>query len=67
MLYQISEAQKKMNRLYKENGYLVRISNDYDQIIRIIKEYMGGARIPCKYCYVSKETYKKYFHKLYIT
>lgn len=67
--YQISEAQKRMKRLYKMNGYLFKISNDYDQIIKTINKYMKYKRLPCRYCsrkFKTEESllnHKKYIHK----
>ena len=34
--YQIAEAQKEMNKRYKENGYYFILSNDYDLIIQYL-------------------------------
>ena len=42
--YQISEAQKKMKKLYRANGYYFLKSNDYDCITKNINDYMEGVR-----------------------
>lgn len=61
--YLISDAQKEMKKRYKETCYYFTLSNDYDYIAKEIHTYMGGVRVPCKYCeksFLSKETQKTY-------
>jgi prophage antirepressor-like protein len=66
----ISDSQAKMMNAYKDNGFKVLISNDYDEIIMQIIEYFKDVRIKCQYCsckFKSKKTIKnhhKYFHKI---
>lgn len=70
--YQISQAQKHMRPLYKMNGYLFKISIDYDEIISILNEYMKEIRIPCRFClsqkrFKTQESYKNkknYFQEM---
>ena len=63
-IYQVSEAQKDMKKRYVDNGYAFILSNNYDKITKAIHEYMGGIRVPCKYCekiFHSKETRKTHY------
>ena len=48
--YEVSESQLKMKEKYKKNSYVFILSNDYDQISKLIHKYMAGVRIPCEYC-----------------
>ena len=48
--YHVSEAQKKVKKKYRNNGYAFVLSNDYDKICMNIHEYMKGIKLPCKYC-----------------
>lgn len=71
--YKISEAQLEIKKRYKQNGYRILISNDYDEIIAFLNKHMWGVRIPCRYCanqYLSKNTCKAHlqsFHKKLFT
>ena len=46
----LSYNQSKMLRQYQNNGFKTLISNDYDQIIEQIIEYLRDVRIKCSYC-----------------
>ena len=46
----ISENQLKMEINYKQNGLKTLISNDYNNIIYEIINYMSNTRIKCQYC-----------------
>ena len=70
--YQVSQAQKEMKHLYRENGCYFLLSNDhdYDLITKNIHEYMTGVCIPCKYCeksFLTKETRKTYYQVIHRT
>ena len=66
----ISNSQKEMQRRYIQNGYQFIISNNYDEIIKTIHDYMVDIRILRKYCdrkFKDKHTlekHNKYFHKI---
>ena len=68
--YCVSEAQLKMKKKYKDNGYAFLLSNDYDSISKKIHLYMDGVRILCEYCpkaFCSKTTlnnHYKVFHRI---
>ena len=69
--YVISDCQKEMQQKYILNGYKFIISNDYDEIIKTIHDYMLGIRVSCQYCMRkfknnhTLEKHNKYFHKIY--
>ena len=69
--YIISNSKKKMQQQYIQNGYQFFISNNYDEIIKTIHDYMVDIRILCKCCnrkFKKKHTlekHNKYFHKIY--
>lgn len=44
----LSEAQKELLGRYEDNGYLIMVGNDYDEIIRSINKYCEGIRLPCE-------------------
>lgn len=48
--YQVSNAQLDMTKRFKENGFRFVISSDYDIIIRVLNNYMGGIRVPRQNC-----------------
>ena len=48
--YSVSESQLKMKDKYCKNNYAFILSNDYDQISKLLHKYMAGVRIPCEYC-----------------
>ena len=66
----ISEPQKLMQEKYNLNGFKTLISNDYNQIIVEIIEYMRETRIKCQHCktkFKSNQTLKSHlisFHKI---
>ena len=66
----ISEPQKLMQEKYNLNGFKTLISNDYNQIIVEIIEYMRETRIKCQHCktkFKSNQTLKSHlisFHKM---
>ena len=68
--YCVSEAQLKMKKKYKDNGYAFLLSNDYDSISKKIHLYMDGVRILCEYCpkaFCNKTTlnnHYKVFHRI---
>ena len=68
--YCVSEAQLKMKKKYKDNGYAFLLNNDYDSISKNIHKYMAGVRIRCEYCpkaFCSKttlNTHYKAFHRI---
>ena len=65
----LSEQQSVILNEYKNNGFKVLVSNDYDEIITELIHYFDGVRIKCNYCknkLKSNKTLKnhlKYFHK----
>ena len=62
--YHVSEAQLKMKKKYRNNGYAFILSNDYDKISKNIHEYMKGIRVPCKFCikqFLNKDTLKMHY------
>lgn len=67
---ELSEHQTAMLEEYKNNGYKVLVSNDYDEIVIELYNYFQGVRVKCKYCdrkFKSTKTMKKhhkYFHKI---
>ena len=46
----VSENQIKMKENYETNGFKTLISNNYDQVITEIIEYMRETRVKCMYC-----------------
>ena len=48
--YCVTESQLKMKEKYCNNEYAFILSNDYDNISKLIHKYMAGVRIPCEYC-----------------
>ena len=66
----ISNSQKEMQRRYIQNGYQFISSNNYDEIIKTIHDYMVDICILRKYCdrkFKDKHTlekHNKYFHKI---
>ena len=65
----LSEQQSVILNEYKNNGFKVLVSNDYDEILTEIIHYFDGVRIKCNHCknkLKSNKTLKnhlKYFHK----
>ena len=48
--YERSEAQLKMKKLYRKNGFSFMISNDYDLITKHLNLYIEDNRLPCNMC-----------------
>ena len=46
----LSDKQYSFLNMSKINGHQILISNDYDQIIKVIIEYMQDTRLLCVYC-----------------
>ena len=65
----LSEQQSVILNEYKNNGFKVLVSNDYDEIITELIHYFDGVRIKCNYCKNKLKSTKtlnnhlKYFHK----
>ena len=67
--YQISDAQRKMKKRYKENCYQFILRIDYDHICEEVHNYMAGIRVPCKYCdkaFLNKETQKTHYKTIHL-
>ena len=68
---QLSEDQKVILQEYRNNGFKVLVSNDYDEILEEIIHYFDGVRIKCNHCsrkFKSSKTLKNHFkhiHKLF--
>ena len=68
--YCVSEAQLKMKEKYLQNEYSFILSNDYDEISKLIHKYFTGVRIPCEYCAKAfcktktLNTHYKIFHRI---
>lgn len=66
----ISDNQLKMELKYKQNGFKTLISNDYNDIICQIIEYMSNTRIKCQHCEMKFKSIKtlgnhhKFFHRI---
>ena len=66
----ISDAQQGMQSKYAQNNFKTLISNDYNQIIVEIIEYMREVRIKCNHCktkFKNNQTLGKHllsFHKI---
>lgn len=64
----ISQSQIDLEKKYKYNNIYTLISNDYNDIIFQIIEYMNETRIKCLYCNRKfkngLKNHLKYFHKL---
>ena len=66
----MSDSQNKMLRSYKNNGFQILMSNDYDQIIETILNYFKDVRIKCCHCkskFKTKATLANHltgFHKI---
>ena len=66
----ISDAQQGMQSKYAQNNFKTLISNDYNQIIVEIIEYMREVRIKCNHCktkFKNNQTLTKHllsFHKI---
>jgi prophage antirepressor-like protein len=66
----VSKAQRNMIKKYKRNGFKTLISNDYDQCIMEIVEYMRNTRVKCDHCsrkFKTRQTLEKHlkhFHRI---
>ena len=65
----LSDKQSMMLQQYKNNGFKILVSNDYDKIIEEIIEYFRDVRIKCSFCTRklinndSLNNHIKFFHK----
>jgi len=66
----VSEHQIKMLKKYKDNGFKILVSNDYDECIKTIIEYFLEVRIKCEFCQCKFKNknkliiHHKYFHNI---
>ena len=66
----ISENQQLMKTTYESNNIKVLISNNYDEIITSIIDYMANTRVKCMHCqckFKSMKTLSKHisgFHRI---
>jgi len=66
----VSPKQTDMKSQYESNNFKVLISNNYDNIITEIIEYMRNTRVKCHHCIGKFKTLKtlhnhcRYFHKI---
>ena len=66
----LSHDQSMILLQYKNNGFKILVSNDYDQIIEQIIEYFRDVRIKCSYCprrFISPQSLRNHtelFHKM---
>ena len=66
----LSPDQSMILQQYRNNGFKILVSNDYDQIIEQIIEYFRDVRIKCSYClgrFISPQSLRshiKSFHKM---
>jgi prophage antirepressor-like protein len=66
----VSKAQRDMILKYERNGFKTLISNNYDECIMEIVEYMRYTRVKCDYCcrkFKTSQTLEKHlthFHKI---
>lgn len=65
----LSNEQVEMIQKYRDDKYLVLVSNDYTKIILRLQRYFDRIRLPCRYCShkfktnTSRRNHVKYFHK----
>ena len=65
-----SEKQADMKVQYEANNFKTLISNNYDEVITEIIEFMRDTRVKCQHCssrFKSSKTLKnhcKYFHRI---
>jgi len=68
----VSDKQLTMQKKYEMNNFKTLISNDYNEIIFQIIEYMNETRIRCSFCSrkflnsTSLKSHLTYFHKINI-
>ena len=66
----LSPDQSMILLHYKNNGFKILVSNDYDHIIEQIIEYFRDVRIKCSYCprrFISSQSLRNHiesFHKM---
>ena len=66
----LSPDQSMILQQYRNNGFKILVSNDYDQIIKQIIEYFRDVRIKCSHClrrFISPQSLRnhiKFFHNL---
>ena len=66
----LSPDQSMILQQYRNNGFKILVSNDYDQIIEQIIEYFRDVRIKCSHClrrFISPQSLRnhiKFFHNL---
>ena len=66
----LSPSQKQNLERLALRGYRCYLSDDYDDVIREINNYMMTRRIKCQYCKrkfkneITLHNHKKYFHKI---
>ena len=66
----ISEKQADMKVQYEANNFKTLISNNYDEVITEIIDFMRDTRVKCQHCssrFKSTKTLKnhcKYFHRI---
>lgn len=66
----LSDEQKSITTHFRQLGYKVIISNDYDSIIIKLNDYIRNIRIPCEFCKCkfkcpeSRKNHYKFFHKI---
>ena len=66
----LSPDQSMILQQYRNNGFKILVSNDYDQIIEQIIEYFRDVRIKCSYCprrFISPQSLRnhiKFLHKM---
>ena len=61
----LSDKQKDMQTQYELNNFKVLISNNYDEVITSIIEYMRGTRVKCIHCsskFKSSTLLKKHYN-----
>lgn len=68
---QISDNQKREIQKYRDQDYHVVVSNNYDDIIRALNDYIKDIRIKCQHCNCkfknisTLKNHHKYFHRMY--
>ena len=66
----VSDNQLKMKENYELNGFKTLISNNYDEVITSIIEFMRDTRVKCPHCngkFKSSKTLKNHlkgFHRI---
>jgi hypothetical protein len=66
----INKYQSNRLKEYRQNGFKTLLTNDYDQVVLDIVDYMANTRIKCELCHNkfknsnTLNNHKKYFHKV---